>query len=428
MRLSVTLAIIALTGCLTLSAQRYAGGDISLLPDYEAAGAKYRDHAGQPIADLIPWLHDQGMNAMRVRLFVDPDTYRIDHAADSDPDTRYDPNACQSLEYILPLCRRIVDAGMALMLDIHYSDTWADPAKQWTPKAWEGLDDEALASQVYDYTRSVLLALRDAGVTPAFIQTGNEISYGMLWGPVGTDTPLKTLMGSDANWERLAMLLKSAGRACRQVCPDARIVLHTERVAQTGVTTNFYDKMSALGVDYDIIGLSYYPYFHGPISVLDRVLNTLQARYPLKSIMIVETGYPLKWEVPGTTHDTSDVWPLTEAGQLAYATDLVDTLEAHPTCDGLFWWWLEYNPFGTSLSGWYNAPLFNPSTGRATAALAEICSYATTGGLSLPLPDSTPSAPAALYDLSGRPVSHPAPGQILILTSPIASPRKLIIR
>ena len=116
------LSLAAFYGIST-QAQRYVGGDISLLPDYEDAGAKYKDHDGKPIADLMPWLKEEGMNAMRVRLFVNPEKYRERHQNDTDNSTRYDPNACQDLEYIIPLCKNIIGNGMDLMLDFHYSDT-----------------------------------------------------------------------------------------------------------------------------------------------------------------------------------------------------------------------------------------------------------------------------------------------------------------
>lgn len=393
-------SLIALAAAIPASAQRYVGGDISLLPEYENAGAQYKTHDGTPIADLLPWLHDEGMNAMRVRLFVNPD----DHKTSSE----YDPNACQDLEYITPLCQKIVNNGFKLMLDFHYSDTWADPVKQWTPAAWSGLSDEQLYEKIYDYTKETLTALKEAGVTPAFIQPGNEISYGMLWGPEGSSSPKKVYSGSDANWARFGKLLQQAIKACKEVCPDAKIVLHTERVAQVNVLTNFYDQMKKLDVEYDIIGLSYYPYFHGDMSVLDKALSTLQTRYPEKNIMIVETGYAYAWKVPGTTHDFSGKWAYSDAGQDAFAKDLVATLEKYNNVDGLFWWWMEYNPYGTTLEGWYNAPLFDGRTGCATSALKTICSYGDSSvGL---IPDSSDEE-TIWYDLQGHRITDPnAPG------------------
>lgn len=366
----------ALTAPLFASAdERYAGGDISLLPEYEDASAIYLDPDGKPIDSLLPWLRAEGMNAMRVRLFVNPDRYKETHPSD------YDPNACQDLEYITPLCQDIVKNGFGLMLDFHYSDTWADPAKQWTPIDWQGLTDEQLYQKIYDYTRSTLLSLKEAGVVPAFIQPGNEISYGMLWGSQDSKNPLKALAGSEANWERFCTLLRQAVKACREVCPDAKIILHTERVADPATLVNFYRQMDKYSVDYDIIGLSYYPYFHGPLSKLRSALDRLAADFPGRETMIVETGYPYQWEVPGTTVNTSGTWPYSYDGQAKFITDLITLLEEYPHADGLFWWWMEYNAFGTKLSGWYNAPLFDSRNGRATPALRALCSFAGDSGI-----------------------------------------------
>lgn len=404
-------------------AQRYVGGDISLLPEYEDAGAGYKDHSGKPIADLVPWLREEGMNAMRVRLFVNPKKYA--QAYPSGP-YKYDPNACQDLEYITPLCKRIVDGGISLMLDFHYSDTWADPAKQWTPIEWQGLSDDQLYQKIYDYTKKTLETLKAAGVTPNFIQPGNEISYGMLWGKPGDPDLKKAFMGNDANWDRFGKLLSQAIKACREVCPDAKIVIHTERVSQVNVQKNFYDKMKAMNIDYDIIGLSYYPYFHGNMTILDTALSSLQSNYPDKEIMIVETGYSYKWEVPGTDHNFTHIWPYSDAGQNKFATDLVATLEKHDHVNGLFWWWMEYNAFGTNLSGWYNAPLFDSTTGCATSALKTICSFVSSSSISEIGDDTTDDASCTWFNLQGQPVCAPdansSPGIY------ISRNRKVIIR
>lgn len=412
MKLSIRnlLAVALLVGGLTnaVAEQRYVGGDISLLPDYEAAGVQYRDRSGKTIHDLLPWLKEQGMNAMRVRLFVDPEAY-----TGSDKDT----NAKQTLDYITPLCKRIKDTGLDLMLDFHYSDTWADPAKQWTPKAWENLTDEQLYEKIYEYTKASLQHLVDEGATPDFIQPGNEISYGMLWGK-NTDPESslkKTFMGNNANWDRFGKLLRQAIKACHEVCPDTKIVIHTERVAQHAVLSYFYDKMNQLDVDYDIIGLSYYPYFHGNMDVLKKALSELDKKFSDKEIMIVETGYPYKWEVPGSTHDVTKDYPYTEAGQDKFVADLVKTLHEYSDVDGLFWWWLEYNAYGAGLANWYNAPLFDSTTGKATKALTTLCTFLDdTNSADTLLPDFEDQADSKWYDLNGREIKTPTAKGIYI--------------
>lgn len=404
MKLNIFISFLLLTTSFCVSGrEKYVGGDISLLPEYESAGAQYKDEAGQPISELLPFLKKEGMNAMRVRLFVNPKDYNGKDA---------DPNACQDLNYIIPLCKRIKDGGFSLLLDFHYSDTWADPAKQWIPEAWKGLSEEELYSKIYDYTKSTLQTLREEGIVPDFIQPGNEISFGMLWGnPNDKESDLKKVfINNDANWDRFGKLLKEAIKACKEECPEAEIILHTERVGDLPVQNNFYNKMKDLGVEYDIIGLSYYPYFHGSLSTLNNALTSLETSFPDKEIMIVETGFPYKWEVPGTSQKVD--YEYSDAGQNQFAKDLVATLNEHESVTGLFWWWLEYNAFNTNLSGWYNAPLFDSTTGKACSALKTICSFASGSGSVGEI--STPNNnDDILYDLSGRIVDESYKGIII---------------
>ena len=154
--------LTALLAALTAAhAQRFVGGDISLLPSYEENGTKYLDKDGRTISDVIAFSADNGLNAMRVRLFVEPANAS---SVDKGQGVR------QDLDYVKALGKRIKDAGMAFLLDFHYSDSWADPSKQWTPKAWLGLSDSELAQKVYDYTKDCLQQLSDAGATPDFIR------------------------------------------------------------------------------------------------------------------------------------------------------------------------------------------------------------------------------------------------------------------
>jgi arabinogalactan endo-1,4-beta-galactosidase len=364
--------LLALLLCLcahgSYAQQKLVGGDISLLPEY--ASATYKDHSGRVVQPL-ELFKSEGLNAMRVRLFVHPDQY-----TGSDKDA----NACQDLEYVKALGKQIKDAGFQLMLDFHYSDTWADPAKQWTPEAWQSLSDEQLYTQIYDYTREVLQEMKAAGAEPDLIQTGNEISYGMLWGAYGSSSLKKVYTSSTAHWTYFITLLQQAGRACREVCPEAKIIIHSERVPNTTVLKEFYARMeSYLGDAYDVIGLSYYPYFHGPLSQLEAALQAVES-VSNKEVMIVEAGYPYAWAVPGTTTDYSATYAYTEEGQRQFTADLVAALDRHQQVTGLFWWWMEYNAYGAGLSGWYNAPLFDSRTGKALAALSELKNFLNTAG------------------------------------------------
>ena len=366
------LAVLALPS--PAAQRKYAGGDISLLPLYESAGAVYTDFEGNVIPDLIPWLGEQGMNVMRVRLLVNPSDY-VGGNGNPDPD----PHACQNLDYILPLCKRIKAAGIDLMLDFHYSDFWADPVKQFTPRAWADMDDNQLYQQIYDYTRSVLERLKAEGAEPDMIQTGNEISYGMLWGPEWTADGDKKRSYDDTGWDRFTTLLKQAGKACREVCPRAQIIIHTEKVTDTWVQWNFYKHIADAGVDYDIIGLSYYPYFHGDIEVLDKALEDL--KWWGKDVMIVEFNHSI-YHNPGGYYDNviKENYGFSSEGQVKMTEATLACMDKYPYVNGIVWWWPEFNINGAQNTlGWweYAAPLFNSgNNGSASPAIRTLGDYA----------------------------------------------------
>ena len=253
------------------------------------------------------------------------------------------------------------------MLDFHYSDSWADPAKQWTPDAWKSLSDDALYTKIYEYTAACLDELNKKGATPDFIQIGNEISYGMLWGVDGSTDPKRYYAGKAKNRDRFISLLKQAGKACRDNCPQAKIIIHTERVAKPDYLKTFYQEMTNNGVDYDIIGVSYYSYYHGDLKKLKTALNTLETNFD-KDIMIVETGYYYAWQTKDFGDDGVDLsatYPISPEGQQAFTKALIEELKTHEKVKGLFWWWLEANENGLDYDTkrvsdqWYNASLFN---------------------------------------------------------------------
>lgn len=410
MKKAIFIAILSFC-FLGASAQKYVGGDISLFPKYEKAGAQYFDQDGKRIVSPLTFFREQGMNAMRVRLFVDPS---------KNTGVDKDENVCQNLEYVKKLGKQIKDAGFKLMLDFHYSDTWADPGKQWTPYAWKDLNDYQLLQKLYTYTKDVLQQMKNAGAEPDMIQTGNEISYGMLWGTragAGSNNNNRCWpSGPAANWDRFTNLLKKAIKACREECPNAKVIIQTERVSLSQqndnkdyvALSNFYKQMKNANVDYDIIGLSYYPYFHGAISELEGAISLLERDYADKGIMIVEFGYPYAWTVGGTSYDYTFKYPYSDAGQKMLTADVIKMLNKHRNVNGLFWWWMEYNAKGTSLTGWYNAPLFDSRTGKATSALYQLKNFVNAPtGITATTAESKTKASHAWYTLEGKKIEKP---------------------
>lgn len=358
-----SILLTLLCGFITLSAQtqndditRLVGGDISMLPKYEAAKVGYYNQQGNRINNLIEYLRDEaGYNVARVRLFVNPTG---------------ETGVVQDLDYVLALCKQIKDADLQLMLDFHYSDTWADPGKQWTPKAWINISETDLPDTIYQYTKRVLETLVAAGATPDYIQTGNEISYGMLWGAEGKRT-YYCHYDKDDNWDRFRNLLSHAGKACREICPDAKIIIHTERSNNGDGTRKIYNRLST--IDYDVIGLSYYPEWHNSIDSLKAVLNSTHNYFPDKEIIIVETGYYNDWYSSNATYDFQSKWPASPAGQKAFLDELVKAVRDLDYMRGILYWFPEENPYNNRVyEPWYNHGLFNPKNGRASDALFSL--------------------------------------------------------
>jgi arabinogalactan endo-1,4-beta-galactosidase len=367
-RITLFLAAALLFSLTSVQAQKYIGGDISLLPTYEEHGANYMDKDGKKISDMLGFLKEQGLNTMRVRLFVDP-SLATDEAKGQ--------GVRQDLEYVKKLGKRIKDAGLQFMLDFHYSDTWADPGQQELPQEFMMVNTPAF-EYIYTYTKVSLKALVDAGATPDFIQTGNEISFGMLWDGCKVKANSAWTAYEDDNWDSFSKALKNASRACREICPNAKIIIHTEQCANNPtLDVAFFKRIKENEVDYDIIGTSYYPYYKGPITNLDKGLTQLETNFPDKQIMVVETGCGYHYKMG----DQDTGYPLTYEGQKNYTADLITMLKKHPNVNGLFWWFLEANEYGLDWATkrvtekWYDASLFDNETGRALPALYELKAF-----------------------------------------------------
>lgn len=414
-----TFAALAFVACaMPAAAQRYVGGDVSLLKAYEDKNAPYYDDNGKNVTPLLPYLKNTcGMNTMRVRLFHNPS-----NASSSDKGE----GVFQDLNYVKALGKEIKDAGLDFMLDFHYSDTWADPSNQWTPEAWLNISDAALQDSIYNYTKYSLSQLVAAGATPDFIQIGNEVSYGMCWGAEGTSSPKRYYAGQGSNRTRFTNLLNNAAKACREVCPKAKIIIHTERVADPSYLVKFCKDMDNANVDYDIIGTSYYSYYHGYLPQLDTALKQLEQNFK-KDIMIVETGYyhayqptdgtiaynySTNYDSNGQGHFTIDA-----NGQKAFTEALIKLLDSHPQVKGLFWWEMDAND-GTGsawnsqhvLNGWYNAGLVDNATSKILPATYVLQDFATSTAGIKTLKQDRKSANDSYYNLQGQRVDKPQHG------------------
>jgi arabinogalactan endo-1,4-beta-galactosidase len=312
---SVFLAGLLAVVCAPLAhAQQFAvGADVSFLASAEQQGIVFKED-GQT-RDVLSILHEHHYNWVRLRVFVDPA---------SNPDKL--PN---DLNYTIALAKRARAQGFHLLLDLHYSDTWADPEKQFTPAAWSKLKHKQLTQQVFNYTRDTIAAFAQAGVMPQMVQVGNEITNGMLW----PDGKLPD------NWENFADLLKAgiAGvDAGRGVEPHPRIMIHIERSGNYDAAVWFYDNLIAHHVPFDVIGLSYYPFWHGDTHRLRGNLHDLALRYH-HPIIVVETAF--NW-TPGDFIGKKSEFPESPEGQRAFLQAVYDAVRAVPDGlgQGVFWW------------------------------------------------------------------------------------------
>ena len=329
---AVTLALAAAcehspTGSSPTRTDLLLGADVSALARIEQAGGVFKD--GGQTRDAIAILRSRGFNVFRLRLFVNPNDSEVQ---------------VNDLPYTIALAKRVKASGAKLLLDIHYSDTWADPGHQTTPASWSGLGFAALVQEVETYTDSVVTQLEQAGAPPDIVQVGNEIDNGMLW-PLGE----LYVPGADTltAWTRFTQLLKAGIKGVKDALApgdSVRIMLHYGQGGSIGGTEWFFDHLAAYGVTYDLIGLSYYPIWHGPLSGLEGTVLAAGSRYQ-KDVVVVETSYPWKaggWEGMASAQSAMD-WPATPDGQAAYVRQLVDAVATSPAGRGagVLWWYPE---------------------------------------------------------------------------------------
>lgn len=251
------------------------GADTSWVQQQEEEGRTFS--VGGTNADFYAILRGHGFNWIRLRLFHTPTN-----------DGGYSKKGYCDLPHTVAVAKRVKTAGFKLLLDFHYSDNWADPGKQHRPLAWRDLDDAALARAVHDYTRASLLAFRAAGARPDMVQVGNEVSNGFLWRPGGTNH-LRDFAPFCHN-------LKAGLAAVRAIDPAIRTMVHIDCGGSNGKSRWFFDNVLERGVQFDVIGLSYYPKWHGTPDQLRANATDLAGRYGLP-IIVVEYSAPTLREV-----------------------------------------------------------------------------------------------------------------------------------
>lgn len=307
------------------------GADVSWLPEIERGGSKFYDTKGRKIDPLV-LMRQSGLKVARVRLWVQPSDQR------------------SSINEVLALAKRIKKAGLGFVLDLHYSDWWADPGNQTLPKAWQGLTHTQLESKIGEYTATTLARFALQKTSPQWVQVGNEIANGMLW-PTG-----KIETWSNEEFKRLTGLLNSASAAVRASAGKPKVMIHLETGGDSAKTESWLRKALANSlVRPDAIGLSYYSQWGGPLSNLEKTISIVANDFNF-AVAIAETAYPNTRT--STTNQVLDAtkaplagFAISASGQAAYATKSCEILRTTAASKGLgVWWWEGFSPNRSKLA------------------------------------------------------------------------------
>jgi arabinogalactan endo-1,4-beta-galactosidase len=307
--ISMTWVLLAVLASLSHSQDYAVGADVSFLAQAEHDGVVFKDNG--VAAPGLQILRNHGYSWIRLRLFHTPSAL---------------PN---NLAYTIALAKDAKKLGFKFLLDYHYADDWADPGKQPIPKAWQGKSHKELVQAVFEYTRDTIAAFRDAGVLPDMVQIGNEITNGMLW-PDGK---------LPENWDNFVQLVYAGINgmdAGRGNGPRPKIMIHIDRGGDLKGTKWFLDKLNSYDVPYDVIGQSYYPWWHGSLNDLRDNLEFMAATYQ-KDIIVVEAAY--NWK-PGNYVNKLPPFPESPEGQRAFLDELNRVVMQTPNGrgKGVFWW------------------------------------------------------------------------------------------
>jgi arabinogalactan endo-1,4-beta-galactosidase len=312
------------------------GADISSLKKSEDMGGIYLNEQGTE-EDALRILSEHGMNYARLRVWPNsPDGYH---------------GKAQMLE----MARRLKALQIRLLVDFHYSDSWADPGKQYKPQAWEQLAFTGLKQALYAHTLDICQALNEQGTPADMVQIGNEITNGMLW-PEGKNEP---------SFNNLAALLKGGYRAVKESSPATQVMLHLDNGGNNTRYRWWFDQIIEQAVPFDLIGASYYPYWHGTLADLQANLDDIAKRYG-RDIVVVETAYPFTAENNDycenvITTQASPGYPFTPHGQARMLADVMAIVRAVPNGRGLGIMWWEATWTAVPGNGWDPA---KPSCGN----------------------------------------------------------------
>ncbi|MBQ5491156.1 MAG: glycosyl hydrolase 53 family protein [Treponema sp.] len=330
-----------------LSEDFIRGVDISMVYEIEKNGGVYYDENGKS-ADVFQILKSQGVNWVRLRLWNNPvNDYNVVENG-TVISKKGDPvgGGNNSVDVDIALAKRAKKAGLKLLLDFHYSDFWADPEKQKKPNEWKNLSGTELCDAVESYTSEVLQKFKSAGVQPDMVQIGNETNNGMLW-PDGKINPVTKTDVDIGGMSGFISLLKAASRGVRKAGKwgtDIKIIIHLADGGKNALYRTIFDAVTEAQVDFDIIGLSFYPYWHGSFDDLTANMNDLCSRYG-KDMVVVENAYAYTWDAGDDTANMFSLYSDEAHGYIpsvqGQATEVRDCMQAVSSVDGglgIFYW------------------------------------------------------------------------------------------
>ena len=350
------------------------GMDLSTLLELERCGAKYYDHGVE--RDVLDIIKDYDVDTIRIRLWNDP------KSEDGEP---YGAGN-NDLEETIAIGKKVTDAGFGVLLNFHYSDFWADPGKQIKPKAWANYGADELEKAVYDFTLESLQRVLDAGVNVTMLQVGNELSNGLLWPE-----------GKVPNYDNIARFVSSGIRACRKLNPEIPIMIHLDNGGNNELYVRWFENYIKRGEDFEYIGLSYYPFWHGSLDALEFNMNDIAKRFG-KELIIAEVsmGY--------TMEDYKDYEKLEDSERKGYATRpaLVEKIDYPMTIQGQVDFTKDFlnrvsnvvNGLGMGFFWWEPAWIPVPGSGWATPASLKY--------MNDPGPCGNEWANQALFDYDGN--------------------------